>query len=69
MLSKYICIYLYSIFTPFLSNLVLKGSESLVPPTVCSKLFPENSDPRSLREPPKDDFNMLSFLNSGSIVK
>lgn len=30
MLSKYICIYLYSIFTPFLSNLVSKGSESLV---------------------------------------
>lgn len=68
MLSKYICIYLYSIFTPFLSSLVSKGSESLVPSTVFSKLYPENSDPWTLREPPEDNANMMSFLNSGLII-
>lgn len=69
MLSKYMCIYLYSIFTPFSSNLVWKGSESLVPSTVFSEPYPENPDPRSPREPPEDGVNMLSFLNPGSLIK
>lgn len=69
MLSKYICIYLYSIFTPFPSNLVLKGSESFVPSTVFSEPYPENSDPQSPGEPPEDSVNVLSFLNSGSFIR
>ena len=55
MLSKYIFTCLYIIFTPTLRNLVSKGSESLVPSTVFSKLCPENSDPQSLRAPQEDD--------------
>lgn len=69
MLSRYTCIYLYSIFTPFSSSLVLKGRASLVPSgflqTVPWEFWP--SEPE--RTPPQDDVNMLSFLNSRSIIK
>lgn len=69
MLSKYICIYLYSIFTPFSSNLVSKGSESLAllqfPPSCVLRFLTL----RAREGPQENDANVLSFRNSGSFSK